>query len=212
MNLLPATLDTSHLLALAAALGWASGLRLYGVLFATGMAGWLGAVALPPGLQVLQHPLALCAAGVMLLTEFVADKIPWIDSLWDALHALLRVPAGAALAAAVFGGEHQAWAWAAAVLGGSLAATAQLAKSATRAAVNTSPEPFSNIALSLAGDAAVPAMLWLAWAHPAWFAVALVLVVAVMLVLIVLLLKFVRTLGRTLRQRFGGGAARAGLT
>lgn len=204
MNL--ATLDTSHLLALAAALGWASGLRLYGVLFATGAVGLAGWLQLPPGLQILQHPLVLGASGLMLLVEFVADKIPWVDSLWDALHALLRVPAGAALAAAVFGGDAQpqAWAWAAAIVGGSLAATAQLAKSATRAAVNTSPEPFSNIALSLAGDAAVPAMLWLAWAHPAWFAVALVLVVMAMLALTVLLLKFLKSLLGSLRRRFGG--------
>lgn len=199
------SLNTSHLLALAAALGWASGLRLYGVLFIVGLVGYSGALQLPPGLQILQHPLVLGAAGVGLVAEFVADKIPWFDSLWDALHAMLRIPAGAALAAAVFGGDaqHEAWAWAAALLGGSLAATAQLAKTGTRAALNHSPEPFSNIAASLVGDAAVPTMLWLAWAHPAWFAVAMTIVVLLMLVLIVLTLRFLKTIYRSLRQRFG---------
>ena len=97
-------LDTAHLLAIAAALGWASGLRLYAVLFLTGLAGYLGWVELPSGLQLLQQPIVLAASGAMLGIEFLADKIPLVDSLWDGLHTLIRIPAGAALAAAVFGG------------------------------------------------------------------------------------------------------------
>jgi hypothetical protein len=98
------TLATTHLLALAAALGWASGLRLYAVVFFTGLAGAMGWVPLPAGLQLLQHPLVLGAAGLMLAVEFFADKVPGLDSLWDGLHTFLRIPAGAALAGAVFGG------------------------------------------------------------------------------------------------------------
>jgi hypothetical protein len=198
----PLSLDTTHLLALAAALGWASGLRLYAVVFLTGLAGHLGWVPLPEGLQLLQQPLLLWGSGILLLVEFAADKIPLVDSAWDALHTFIRIPAGAALAMGVFGGDQAQWAVLAALLGGTLAATAHVAKASTRAAVNTSPEPFSNIGMSLLGDAAVPAMLWLAFEQPAWFFVALALALAVAVAMIVLMSKFLRALWR----RFAGRA------
>ena len=198
---------TGHLLAIAAALGWASGLRLYLVVFLTGLAGSLGWVALPAGLQLLQNPLVLGAAGLMLALEFLADKIPGLDSVWDALHALVRIPAGAALAASVFGGDQATWATVAGLLGGTLAATSQVAKATTRAAVNTSPEPFSNVGISLLGDAAVPTMLWLSWSQPLWAAAALGVAVLVMVLLTVLLLKFLKSLARGLRGRWGAAAA-----
>jgi hypothetical protein len=201
-----ATLDTTHLVALAAALGWASGLRLYAVVFFTGLAGALGWVPLPAGLQVLQQPLVLGAAGLMLVVEFFADKVPGLDSLWDGVHTLLRIPAGAALAGAVFG-DQVAWTTVAALLGGTLAATSHVAKATTRAAVNTSPEPFSNIALSLAGDALVPAMLWLAVSHPLWFGAALLLFLVASVALTLVLLKFLQSLLRSLRRRLGGQPA-----
>ncbi len=186
------TLDTTHLVAIAAALGWASGLRLYAVLFITGMAGWLGWVTLPPGLHILQSPPMLVGSGLMLAVEFFADKIPGVDTLWDALHTVVRIPAGAALAAAVFGGDNATWTTVAALLGGTLAATAHAAKATTRAAANTSPEPFSNIGLSFLGDAAVPSMLWLSWAHPVGFFVVLALALAVGVGLIVFFFRFLR--------------------
>ena len=195
-------LDTSHLFAIAAALGWASGLRLYAVVFLTGLAGSLGWVELPSGLRILQQPILLWASGGMLAVEFLADKVPWVDSLWDAVHTFIRIPAGAALAYGVFGGDQSTWATVAALLGGTLAATAHTAKATTRAAANTSPEPFSNIALSLAGDALVPGMLWLSWAHPLLFYVALVIALIVMVTVTVLLFKFLRGLGRRLRGHF----------
>ncbi len=204
-----ASFDTGHLLAIAAALGWASGLRLYAVVFFTGLAGALGWVGLPAGLQMLQNPLVLGAAGLMLALEFLADKIPGLDSLWDVLHSVVRIPAGAALAASVFGGDQPTWATVAGLLGGTLAVTSQVAKTTTRAAINTSPEPFSNIAASLAGDAAVPAMLWLSWSHPLWFAAALGLALVVMLTATVLLLKFLKSLILSLRDRLGGAGAPA---
>lgn len=197
-------LDTTQLFAVAAALGWASGLRLYAVVFLTGLAGWLGWVTLPPGLELLQRPLLLGASGVMLAVEFFADKVPGLDSLWDLVHTVIRIPAGALLAAGVFGGDHASWALIAALMGGTLAATSHVAKASTRAAANTSPEPFSNLGLSLLDDIAAPGMLWLAWAHPGWFFVALAVAVALMVTLIVLLAKFVR---RWVARWRGGGSA-----
>ena len=189
-------LDTASLLAIAAALGWASGLRLYAVVFLTGMAGLLGWVELPSGLRLLQSPVMLGASGLMLAVEFFVDKIPGVDTLWDLIHTVVRIPAGAALAAAVFGADQSSWAMAAALMGGTLAATSHVAKATTRAALNTSPEPFSNIAMSLLGDSVVPASLWLSWTHPALFFAALAAALLVMVVLIWGLAKFLRGLAR----------------
>ncbi len=198
----PPEFDTTQLIAVAAAMGWASGLRLYAVVFLTGLAGFMGWVPLPHGLQVLQQPAVMYASGGLLAVEFVADKVPWVDSLWDTVHTFIRIPAGAALAYSVFGVDHATWATVAALLGGTLAATSHAAKTTTRAAVNTSPEPFSNLALSLAGDAFVPAMLWLAWEHPLWFGVALLLTLAVSIVLIIVLFRFLRGFKRSLQGHF----------
>jgi uncharacterized protein (DUF983 family) len=209
LNLAGVNLDTTQLFALAAAMGWASGLRLYAVVFLTGLAGYLGWVALPSGLHVLQHPLVLGASGLMLAVEFLADKIPGLDTVWDAVHTFIRVPAGMALAAGVFGGDSATWAVIAALMGGALAATAHTAKATTRAAANTSPEPFSNIALSLAGDAVVPGMLWLAWEKPVWFFVALAVLLVVMVVTIVVLFRFLRGLVRRFRGSESAAAAGA---
>jgi hypothetical protein len=201
-------LDVPHLLALAAALGWASGLRLYLTVLLVGVAGHWGWVALPPGLQVLASPLVMGLAGALALVEFLADKIPLVDSAWDAVHTLIRIPAGAALVAGLvsgWAGDHgnawgATWEVMAALLGGGLAATAHAAKASTRAAANTSPEPFSNIGLSLLGDVAVPTMLWLAWAHPFVFFPLLALALAVMAALIWFCFKFLRALVRRLRR------------
>ncbi|MDE2368887.1 MAG: DUF4126 domain-containing protein [Burkholderiales bacterium] len=196
-------LDLPHLAALAAALGWASGLRLYAVVFLTGAAGYLGWVPLPAGLHLLQTPVVLGASFAMLVLEFFADKIPGFDTVWDTIHTFIRIPAGAALAAGVFGGDHESWGLVAALLGGTLAATSHAAKTTTRAAVNTLPEPFSNIGLSLLGDAAVPGMLWLSWSHPALFFVALAVSIVVALALTIVLFRFLRRL----LARIGGRPA-----
>ncbi len=194
--------DTTHLIALAAALGWASGLRLWAVLLLTGGAGALGWITLPPGLNVLENPFMLAAAAAMAAIEFLADKIPAVDSIWDALQTLVRIPGGAALAAGVFGGDDATWVAGAALLGAVLAANSHLAKSSLRAAVNTSPEPFSNIALSLLGDVAVPAVLWLANAHPVALLVLVAFAALVMATVSVLLIRFLRALARRLRRGF----------
>jgi hypothetical protein len=192
-----ATLDLPQLLALAAVLGFASGLRLYAVLFVVGLAGWADWVELPSGLQVLQHPWVLIASGAMGVLELVADKIPWVDSAWDSVQTFIRIPAGAALAAGALGGVDGAvWTVVAAIVGGSLAATSHLAKSGTRAAANTSPEPLSNAGLSVAEDFTVGGLLWLAFAHP-W--VALVAVAVLVVAAIWLLTRVLRYLRRVFR-------------
>jgi hypothetical protein len=192
-------LDLTQLVAIAAALGWASGLRLYAVVFITGLAGWLGWIPLPGDLHVLSNPIVLGASGLMLFIEFFVDKIPGLDSLWDAIHTFVRIPAGAALAGAVFGGDQASWVTAAALMGGTLAATSHAAKLTTRASANTSPEPFSNIALSLLGDSAVPVMLWLSWAHPVVALVALAAIVVASIVVVVILWRFLAGLIRRMR-------------
>ena len=158
--------DTWQLVALAASIGWASGLRLYAVLFIVGGLGYLGWVDLPGGLRVLAHPYVLGASGFMCFVEFFADKIPGVDSLWDLVHTLVRIPAGAALAASVFGDAPVPAMIAAAILGGTLAAGSHFAKAGSRAVINTSPEPFSNWAASFGEELAVGSVLWLAFAHP----------------------------------------------
>jgi hypothetical protein len=201
---------TPQLLALAAALGWVSGIRLYAAVFLVGAAGYLGWIALPPGLQVLQHPGVLAASGFMCFIEFFADKIPWIDSVWDAVHTFIRIPAGAALAAGALGADGPAAAWIAAILGGALAATSHATKLTARAAVNTSPEPFSNIAVSLLEDGFTVFMLWLAATHPVLFAIVLALSIALAIVLLVVLVNFLRTVLRGLQSFLAGRGAPQG--
>ena len=192
--------DTWQLVALAATLGFASGVRLYAVLFIVGVAGYLGWVALPPGLAVLAHPLVLAASGFMCLVEFFADKIPGVDSLWDVVHTLIRIPAGAALAASVFGDSSSATMLAVAILGGTLAAGSHFTKAASRAVINTSPEPFSNWGASLTEDLAVGGLLWLAVAHP----LAAAAVIGALVLLMIWLLPKMWRAGRSIAGRLSG--------
>lgn len=198
-------LDMPALLALAAALGWASGFRLYAVVFIVGAAGWAGWIPLPEGLQVLQHPALLVTSGALLFVEFFADKIPGLDSLWDIINSVIRVPAGAALAAGALGADSGTMALVGALLGGSLAATAQAAKTTTRAAINTSPEPFSNIAMSLVEDGLVIGAVWLATNHPVIFGILLLIVLVLMWIVTWMLFKFLRAAFRRLRALFSSG-------
>jgi hypothetical protein len=197
-------LDTPALLALAAALGWASGVRLYLVVFIVGLMGALGAIPLPDGLKLLQHPALLTAAGGMVFVEFFADKIPGLDSVWDVIHTFIRVPAGAALAGGVFGADSATMGMVAALMGGTLAATSHATKATTRAAINTSPEPFSNIFMSLLEDGLVIAMVWLATEHPVVFGIVLLIVLTLSVLLIYVLFKFLRAVFARLKSWFGG--------
>jgi hypothetical protein len=198
------TLDTAQLIALAGALGWASGIRLYLVVLLTGLAGYLGWMPLPQGLHLLANPIVLAASGFMVFIEFFADKIPGLDSLWDVVHSVIRIPAGAALAAGVFGVDSGAVGLVAALLGGTLAATSFTTKATTRAAINTSPEPFTNIGASLVEDTLVPAGLWLAVAHPFAFIALLAVVLVLSVWLIRLCWRFLRLLFARVRRIFSG--------
>jgi hypothetical protein len=196
--------DTFQLVALAAVLGWASGLRLYAVLFVTGALGYLGWVELPHGLQVLSHPFVLAASGFMCFVEFFVDKIPGVDTLWDAVHTVIRIPAGAAIAASLFGDLGTAWMIGAAILGGGLAAGSHLAKAGGRAVINASPEPFSNWTASFGEDFAVGILLWLAFTHPMLALILVLLLLALAIWLVPRLWRGLRRLVGTLR----GGAQR----
>ena len=197
-------MDMGSMMALAAALGWASGFRLYAVVFMTGLLGATGLVHLPGGLHVLQHPIVLVISGGLLFVEFFADKIPLVDSVWDLFQSVLRVPAGAALAAMVFGADNATMATAAALMGGTLAATSQAAKTTTRALINTSPEPFSNVGASLAEDTASMGAIWLALANPLVFGGVLLVVVIVMWLVIWALWRFLKAAIRRLRGMLRG--------
>ena len=197
-------LDTPQLIALAGALGWASGVRLYLVVLLTGLAGFMGWVQLPQGLHLLANPVVLGASGFMVFIEFFADKIPGLDSLWDVVHSVIRIPAGAALAAGVFGADNGVMGLVAALVGGSLAATSFTAKATSRAAINTSPEPFSNIGASLLEDGLVPLGLWLAVTHPFIFIVLLALVLVISIWLIRMCWRFLRQLFMRVAKIFSG--------
>lgn len=145
-------------LAVALSLGTLAGVNLYLTVFVTGLAVRMDWVTLPgplQGLEALGHPVVLAVAGVMYLVEFFADKVPWVDTAWDAVHTVIRPVGAAALAVAAMGEAHPVFEVVAALLAGGMALSAHTAKAGTRLAANTSPEPFSNIGLSLAEDALV---------------------------------------------------------
>ncbi len=195
-------------LALMFGASWASGINLYATVAVLGIGGATGHIALPEQLDVLTRPLVIGVACTMYCIEFLADKIPGLDSLWDALHTFIRIPAGAALAAGAVGDVSPALAIAAGLAGGSVTAATHGAKAGTRAIINTSPEPVSNWTASLAEDAAVFAGLWTALSQP-W--VFLVLLAAFSLLLCWLLPRIwrgVRAVGRRVRSWFVPGDRR----
>lgn len=189
-------LDLGSLAALAAGLGWASGLRLYALVFVLGVLERYAGVQLPGGLALLGHPLVLGISGLLLVVEFFADKLPWLDSAWDTVHTFIRIPAGAALAAALVGDQGGALQLALGLLGGTLAAGTHFAKAGARAAINTSPEPLSNLAASLGEDALFAGGLWLLFHHPLLFLCALAVFCVVAALLIVALWRVLRRLFR----------------
>ena len=192
-------------IALALALAWASGIRLYAVLFLVGLAGhfhWFDWTA-PKSFELLSHPLVLGTTGFMLFIEFFSDKIPAVDTIWDAIHTFIRIPAGALLAAGVIGAEDgQAWALTAGLLGGTVTAGTHFLKAGGRAAINTSPEPVSNWIASFTEDAAVLGGLWLAIQHPLIFVILLMLFVLLTIWLLPKLYRFIRAIFTRAAQLF----------
>ncbi|HTR58920.1 MAG TPA: DUF4126 domain-containing protein [Casimicrobiaceae bacterium] len=197
--------DTWQLVALAAALGWASGIRLYAVLFVVGATGYLGWFDLPEHLRVLSHPMVLAASGFMLFAEFFADKVPGFDTVWDLVHTLVRIPAGAALAAAVFGDSPPAWTLTAAILGGTLAAGSHFTKAGARMLINTSPEPFSNWAASFGEDLLVGVVIYFALAHPIAALAVVAVLTAISISLLPKLWRFVRAIVERIERVLTGG-------
>jgi hypothetical protein len=162
-------MDVLQSIVLAAGLAWGSGIRLYAVLFLAGLMARLGYVELPPALGLLTHPAVLSASGFMFAIEFFADKVPGFDTLWDAAHTFIRIPAGALLAALALADQDPALVLAAAILGGTLASAVHLTKAGSRALINTSPEPFSNWIASFGEEALLLGGLWAAFTHPLVF-------------------------------------------
>ncbi len=162
-----------HTVALTLGVAWASGINLYAAVAVLGLAGNAGYVQLPDTLTIVEDPLVILAACFMYCVEFFADKIPGVDSTWDALHTFIRIPAGAMLAAGAVGNVDPALAVAAGLVGGSLTAATHATKTGTRMLINTSPEPFSNWFASITEDLAVFAGLWAALAHPVIFLILL---------------------------------------
>jgi hypothetical protein len=150
-----------------------AGINLYATVAALGLAQAAGLIVLPPGLQVLGDPLVITLALVLYVVEFVADKVPYVDSAWDALHTFIRVPAGAVLAARAIGPVDPALELVAGLAGGGIAFAAHGTKATTRLVINASPEPFTNWAASIAEDVAAIGALWVAFHHP-WLMMALV--------------------------------------
>ena len=162
-------MDMISNLALAGGLSWASGLRLYLTVFLVGALAKYNVIDLPSSLDILSNPVVLIVAGVLCVIEFLADKIPYVDSAWDSIQTFIRIPAGALLAMGAINTSDPMIATITALLGGSLAGATHATKAGSRALINTSPEPASNIAASLSEEGLLLTGGWLALMHPAVF-------------------------------------------
>ncbi len=190
-------MDVVSLIALTLGAGWASGINLYAAVLTLGLAGFTGSMQLPPGLEILANPLVIAAAGLRYSVNFFTDKIPFIDSLSDVVHSFIKIPAAALSAAGAAGDMDPTIMLVVGLLGGTLAAGSHLTKAGTRALINTSPEPFSNIAASIGEDIAVFGGLWIALNHP-WLFLGLLL--ALVALTIWLLPKLLRLIARGFRR------------
>lgn len=198
-------METIDVIALTLGVAWASGINLYAAILVLGLMGAGGYTELPESLKVLQDPLVLGAAGGMYFIEFFADKIPGVDTGWDAIHTFIRIPAGAMLAVGAAQGLeiNQAAELAAALLGGSLAATSHLTKASTRLVINTTPEPVTNWTASVVEDLAVIGGLWTALNYPLAFVAFIIIFVLLAIWLLPKLWRAIKNIVRTLRNWFG---------
>jgi len=162
-------MDMAQTIALSAGLAWASGLRLYLVVFLAGALSYFGYLQLPTTLSILHNPLVIGTAGILAFAELIADKIPAFDSLWDSFQTFIRIPAGALLAAFALGDVDPSWMVAAGLIGGTITAGTHFAKAGSRLAINTSPEPFSNWLASFGEEGMVLGGLWTMLASPVVF-------------------------------------------
>lgn len=188
-------------LVLASLLAWASGIRLYLVVCAVGLLGHFDYIALPPGLKVLEHPWVIGSAGFMVAMEFLVDKIPGLDTLWDSIHTFIRIPAGALLAAGATGDNLTVLTVVAGLLGGTITAGTHFTKAGSRAVINTSPEPVSNWGASFAEDAAVVTGIWFAFQYPWLFLALLGVFILLAIWLLPKLFRGIRSLFRTFQPK-----------
>lgn len=188
-----------YLVTLGRMLGFsfAAGINLYATVAILGLAARFGWVVLPPQFQIFNNRYIIGAALLMYVIEFVADKIPWVDTIWDMAHTVIRPIGGALIAVATLGEGSPTVEGFVALLGGTVAAGTHLTKAGSRAIVNTSPEPFSNWFLSLAEDIFVVGLGFLALKYP-------LIALAVALVLLALMAVFARILWRGIRRLFAG--------
>ncbi|HUL33135.1 MAG TPA: DUF4126 domain-containing protein [Candidatus Eisenbacteria bacterium] len=184
-------------LSLVLGAGFASGLNVYATVATLGLLERFGVVHLPAQLHVLSHPLVLTIAGVLYVMEFLADKVPYVDSVWQAFHTFIRPPAAALLAFAATAAAPEPWRWGAALLAGGVALTSHGTKASARAAVNFSPEPMSNWALSFGEDILAVWLVWFATAHPV---IAIVVVAVLLVISLYLLYHLFHFLRRTFRK------------
>lgn len=198
-------METIDVIALTLGVAWASGINLYAAILVLGLMGTGGYTQLPESLTILQDPLVLMAAGLMYFVEFFVDKIPGVDTGWDAIHTFIRIPAGAMLAVGAAQGLeiNQAAELAAALIGGSLAATSHLTKASTRLIINTSPEPVTNWTASIAEDFAVIGGLWAALNYPLAFVVFIVVFILLAIWLLPKLWRAIKGIVATIRGWFG---------
>lgn len=179
-------------LSLALGTSFSSGLNLYATVATLGLLQRFSVIQLPPSMRVLAHPWIIIIACALYAVEFLADKIPYVDTIWDALHTFIRPPAAAVLAYAAAGSAAPEWRWGAALLAGGVALTSHGAKASTRAAANVSPEPFSNWFLSLGEDLLAVWLSWLASVHPCATIVLVTVLVGLSAFLLYHLFRFAR--------------------
>lgn len=179
---------------------FASGLNVYATIAAAGLFQRFGVVQLPDTLQVLANPFVMGIAITLFLIEFIADKIPYVDSAWDAVHTFIRPPAAAIISYSAFGQVPEEWKVGAALLAGGVALTSHGAKATSRAAANTSPEPVSNWILSLAEDGLAVFLAWMAAAHPILTAAIVVVLVILAVLVIWKLFGYLRVIRERLRH------------
>ena len=194
-------MGTIELLSLALGTAWTSGINLYATVAALGIAGRAEMIHLPQNLEVLMHPGVIAIACIMYLIEFFADKIPYLDSGWDALHTFIRIPAGALLAARAMGDMNPALELMALLAGGTVAATAHGMKATTRLAINASPEPFSNWTASVTEDVAVLGSIWMIFHHPLFMLGLIILFVGLTVWLVPKIFRKVKQGFQALRNR-----------
>jgi hypothetical protein len=200
-------MDLLQSTALATGLAWASGFRLYAAVLLLGLLGRYDVITLPSGLALLQDDWVLWVSGVLAVGEFLADKIPAFDSVWDALHTFVRIPAGSLLAWGVFHDATPAVQLAAALLGGVITSGTHLTKAGTRAIINTSPEPFTNWGASVGEDLTLLGGLYLIWNYPSVFLALLALFLLLAVWLLPKLWRALRRVWRRLRGQPGSMAA-----